>query len=43
VKIKTEIYDPARMTKLLILLWTHKSGLNTDIESTPWAKVKEVK
>ena len=38
-----EIYNPERMTKLLIILWTHKSDLNTDIEWTPWAIVKEVK
>ncbi len=43
VKLTSQIYDPERMTKLLIILWSHKSGLNTDIEWTPWAIVKEVK
>lgn len=43
VKLTSQVYDPERMTKLLIILWTHKSGLNTDIAGTPWAIVKEVK
>lgn len=43
VKLTSQVYDPERMTKLLIILWTHKSGLNTDITWTPWAIVKEVK
>jgi len=43
VKLTSQIYDPERMTKLLIILWTHTSGLNTDIAWTPRAIVKEVK
>jgi len=43
VKLTSQVYDPERMTKLLIILWTHSSWLNTDITWTPWAMVKEVK
>lgn len=43
VQLTSQVYNPERMTKLLIILWTHKSGLNKDIEWTPWAIVKEVK
>ena len=43
IVLKNETYDPDRMTKLLIILWTHKSGLNKDITNTPRADVKEIK
>lgn len=43
IKLTSQVYDPERMTKLLIILWTHWSWLNTDIANTPWAEVKEIK
>lgn len=42
IKINSQSYDAERMTKLLIILRTHKNWLNKDIEWTPWAIVKEV-
>lgn len=41
--LKDEKYNPDRMTKLLILLRTHKSGYNKDITWTPRASVKELR
>lgn len=42
VKLTSQVYDPERMTKLLIILRTNKNWLNKDIEWTPWAIVEEI-